>query len=272
MAIYCTRCGKQCPEGTRFCTSCGNLLTNEKTVQGGKDIPVMPATDSARNQQSNSSNKLWIVIAVLLVLIVLAVIFLVTIGVMSNREDVQWDVATTEEEEPQTEDEMSDRKKEKKESTVTEAIQTEEITTEYVEDVSEQPVDKEVQSNWVYTNARFGYSLLVPAGFSPGAEEPDNGDGAWLYNEDGACLTVSGHYNALPDTPESIVELYSDASYTYVGDNYCCVSFVDGDDIVYIARRVEPDLVYGFEIVYPREDSESYDSAIEDMLDFLLAQ
>lgn len=143
-----------------------------------------------------------------------------------------------------------------------ETLTTEMIQNNFAED--------EMQLDYIYTNSRFGYSVLIPASFSKDERDPDNGDGAWFYNKDGAKLTATGYYNVMSDTPESIVEGYPEASYTYVGNTYCCVSYINGTDIVYKAYHVDSDLIYGYEIIYPQEDKDSYDNVINDMLHYLV--
>ncbi|MGN0495411.1 MAG: zinc-ribbon domain-containing protein [Lachnospiraceae bacterium] len=137
-------------------------------------------------------------------------------------------------------------------------------------DVSEENVNNSFEADWIYTNYEFGYSLLIPASFSKSEQESGYEEGALFNNDMGACLKAVGYNNDTLDTPESIVNGYPEASYTYIGDNYCCISYVDGTDIVYKAYRIDSNLVYGFEIIYSQENKELYDNIINNMLHYLV--
>ncbi|TIU73412.1 MAG: hypothetical protein E5W03_25195, partial [Mesorhizobium sp.] len=60
---------------------------------------------------------------------------------------------------------------------------------------------------FTYVNARFGTVCTFPDQiFTERMPEPENGDGLEWHSADGASVACYGSYNALDDTPKSIVE------------------------------------------------------------------
>ena len=52
--MYCTKCGAQLPEGSRFCNQCGSVVTpvvNDQTDQNDPFAPVTPAKPEMPQQQ-----------------------------------------------------------------------------------------------------------------------------------------------------------------------------------------------------------------------------
>lgn len=60
---------------------------------------------------------------------------------------------------------------------------------------------------FTYINARFGTVCTFPDQiFTKRMPEPENGDGLEWHSADGASVACYGSYNALDDTPESLVK------------------------------------------------------------------
>ena len=60
-------------------------------------------------------------------------------------------------------------------------------------------------SNWrTYVNERFGSKIEYPANIFSPEPPPDNGDGRRFKSRDGAEFTISGGYNVIPETLQSL--------------------------------------------------------------------
>ena len=58
----------------------------------------------------------------------------------------------------------------------------------------------------VYVNARFGFLVPVPQGWT--CAEPDNGDGVWMSSPDGGLrITASGRFNDVDSRVETVDDL-----------------------------------------------------------------
>lgn len=74
--MFCTKCGKEIPDGSQFCTFCGNktftsnpVANNENTIAGNiQKTPVNQASRQHYEEKSNGSNT-----AVILAIVLVAV-------------------------------------------------------------------------------------------------------------------------------------------------------------------------------------------------------
>ncbi|MGX9144533.1 hypothetical protein [Mesorhizobium sp. 128a] len=124
---------------------------------------------------------------------------------------------------------------------------------------------------FTYINARFGTVCAVPENiFSKRMPEPDNGDGQQWLSADGASLACCGSYNALDNTPDSIVDEEKASTepgytvtYSKTGKNWVVVSGTKGDKIFY-ARSVfgKKDVIHTVRIEYPASLKAKYDPLI----------
>lgn len=103
-----------------------------------------------------------------------------------------------------------------------------------------------------YTNERFGFSIEYPD-YLEVLLDPDNGDGIKVGDKD-LRLTVSGSYNVLNETPESmeeeIVKTKSNISYKEKGKDFFVASWLEGDKVIYEYRKVGKNMIQGFILEY----------------------
>lgn len=103
-----------------------------------------------------------------------------------------------------------------------------------------------------YINERFGFSIEYPD-YLEVIVDPDNGDGIKVGDKD-LKLTVSGSYNVLSETPESmeeeIVKTKSNISYKEKGKDFFVASWLEGDKVIYEYRKVGENMIQGFILEY----------------------
>ncbi|MDP4178040.1 MAG: hypothetical protein Q8900_06825 [Bacillota bacterium] len=129
-----------------------------------------------------------------------------------------------------------------------------------------------------YRNDKFGYSIEYPSDFItkiPSKEHnyettilPDSDKGKDLITPDGSAeLIVSGDRYNMEDTAKNeykeILILHPNATYKIQEGNWYVVSWVDENNkIVYLKGIVENSLVKYFEIKYPSDKKQYYDTVI----------
>ena len=124
---------------------------------------------------------------------------------------------------------------------------------------------------FTYVNARFSTVCTFPDQiFTERMPEPENGDGLEWHSADGASVACYGSYNALDDTPKSLVENEKtnpepDEKVTYgkAGKNWAVLSGTKGDKIFY-RRSVfgKEDVVHTVFIKYPAALKAKYDPLV----------
>lgn len=113
-----------------------------------------------------------------------------------------------------------------------------------------------------YKNARYGFSIAYP-NYLVKRQEPDNGDGIILTNEDGSVrLVVSGINNVLNETPASAcndaLKNIGKVSYKAQSGNWFVLSWVEGNKIVYAKYVVGPGSINTYVFEYPASKKDSY--------------
>jgi hypothetical protein len=124
---------------------------------------------------------------------------------------------------------------------------------------------------FTYVNARFGTVCTFPDQiFSKRMPEPENGDGLEWQSADGASVACYGGYNALDDTPKSLVESEKASpepgekvTYSKTGKNWAVLSGTKGDKIFY-RRSVfgKEDVIHSVFIEYPAALKAKYDPLV----------
>lgn len=112
----------------------------------------------------------------------------------------------------------------------------------------------------VYTNARYGYSILIPAGFECIALS-ENGDGGHFANDYGVSLSTYGYNNfggeySLEGRYDTMVRDYNPEYSTILEDKSAfVVSWVSGNTEYYHMEYVGSGSVQAFDISYAAGDS-----------------
>lgn len=124
---------------------------------------------------------------------------------------------------------------------------------------------------FTYVNARFGTVCTFPDQiFTERMPEPENGDGLEWHSADGASVACYGSYNALDDTPKSLVENEKaspeqgeEVTYGKAGKNWAVLSGTKGDKIFY-RRSVfgKEDVIHSVFIEYPAALKAKYDPLV----------
>jgi len=124
---------------------------------------------------------------------------------------------------------------------------------------------------FTYVNARFSTVCTFPDQiFTERMTEPENGDGLEWRSADGASVACYGSYNALDDTPKSLVENEKSnpepgekITYSKAGKNWAVLSGTKGDKIFY-RRSVfgKEDVIHSVFIEYPAALKAKYDPLV----------
>lgn len=123
-----------------------------------------------------------------------------------------------------------------------------------------------------YTNARFGYTLMVPDGFEA-SRESENGDGLMLYNEEQDMLiTVYGGYQMGESTEElfdqACAQIPGTLGYHVSGEDWYAVSSEDEMGMVHYRKYGAWDGKYRImELVYPKANAGVCDQLTEELED-----
>lgn len=119
-----------------------------------------------------------------------------------------------------------------------------------------------------YVNARFGYSICVPAGLV-GQGESDNGDGQRFEAADGAVLLAYGSANALNETlaarRASLVERLGPASYRSAGKGWFVISGRAGATTYYARVALRGEVFSSFELTYPNAAAARWDAVAAEL-------
>ncbi len=118
-----------------------------------------------------------------------------------------------------------------------------------------------------YRNARFGFSLSVPAGFLAG-QPPANGDGLTFTQRSGpAILKAWGWNNALEESLDQSLararsECGSPIAYQGRGRNWYVLSWTDGRTISYQKTFLGPGSGASFLLTYPVARKSAFDPVV----------
>lgn len=116
-----------------------------------------------------------------------------------------------------------------------------------------------------YTNNRFGFSIEYPSNFKMG-QVPTNNDGRQF--SDGQCnITVFGSNNAMNETlndnfSEAAIDVPHSISYQVHKKNYYILSYIKGNNIVYIKTFLNHGAFTQLNITYPSSLKSKYDPIV----------
>jgi len=124
-----------------------------------------------------------------------------------------------------------------------------------------------------YTNRRFGYTVQIPANFTPG-DPPANGDGLEFSSPDrSASVSLAGEHNALNQTVDNeyaqAQQIYSQdgtlVTYKVLHGNVFTISGLSGSrqNIFYDEVFVGPRSIIRMEWHYPAAQKTNLDAAVQ---------
>lgn len=133
--------------------------------------------------------------------------------------------------------------------------------------------------NWrTYVNERFGSKIEYPANIFNPEPPPDNGDGRRFKSRDGAEFTISGGYNVIPETLQSLetslrhpdpgsADEFANVTFRLSRGNTLILSGYRGDKIYYDKFLFTNDqqTIHHFAITYPAAAERTYDPIVEHM-------
>ena len=129
--------------------------------------------------------------------------------------------------------------------------------------------DAQPSAGGVYANARFGYAVTIPAGFTWNPEAA-NGDGrTFTNNQTGMTITAWGSNNALNATPESAFEQTTaghQVAYQQVTDTEFTASWEENGTITYVREMVSAGAIRAIQFDYPSAQRNDCDRIVEQVV------
>lgn len=120
-----------------------------------------------------------------------------------------------------------------------------------------------------YSNARYGYRMQVPVSFSI-TSEADNGSGAVFKDaESGMVVTFWGGNNASGSDAQTMYDQLAaghEVAYGCVEEDFCVVSYMDGDTVVYTKQFVGSRSYCGVSFEYGQAHKAECDALLEQMI------
>ena len=122
----------------------------------------------------------------------------------------------------------------------------------------------------VYTNPRFGFSILYPTFLSP-EPEPENGDGRVFSNDNGEQICVFAQQNIMNYSIEELQQMCEnsiDGTITYSAqkDNWFVLSGINSEDnIYYIKTILSNDIEYSVSLTYPQDKKQLYNEIVNEV-------
>lgn len=118
-----------------------------------------------------------------------------------------------------------------------------------------------------YYNTRFKFSIDYPD-FLIMQQAPANNDGRIFKSADNlSSLTAYGGYNVLNDTAESLynyrISNVENVTYTYLGEDFCVVSWTEGDYINYYYSTINDGVVSTFILNYHKSKADMFNDIVQ---------
>lgn len=253
--MFCQKCGQQVPDGSTFCTHCGASLAggpaptptgNATSGPAGNAAPgsaptagpgltqQMPPVAPAPQKPKSRAPIIVTLACAAVALIGCGTVFALTVFNGSNDSGTQISVIDTG---SSDEKDSSAKKSEKTKSKDEESSDDEAVPEDESEYYGSGDSDDYLTDVHTYTNDRYPYSMSIPTRFEQ-TVVPTNSCGAtWEDPETGFLIRLSAYYNA---NDETATEMLNDKDtsgktdlYTASDDNWCVVSWREGDTIIY---------------------------------------
>ena len=125
-----------------------------------------------------------------------------------------------------------------------------------------------------YSNARYGFSLRIPADvFEPGATRNSEAGGLWVSRDGQARMVAAAQTNETKETVPSyrkflMEQTYAEAAFDYapVRDTWFVLSGTTKDGQLFYERvsfACEGRYIYGWQLMYPPAEKQRYDRIVE---------
>lgn len=253
--MYCLKCGHELEDGARFCTECGaqqDVLSTEKTRQ-----------QSSAPRRPSAVQVVAVVAAAFVIMAVGAFAFMRLSSTLPlQSQPTQSQVAA---------------------GAGTTGSATGSGSTSGSGDPAQKPISDQgdalaatqgdvtvASGELTYANDRYGYKVVLPAGYELVAAS-DNGDGATFRDSStGVEVRVWGVANALGETLDSVLDSYTsahDVAYKATGSNWVVASWVEGGNEYYAKQYVGDDNINGIQFSYPQSSSDAGSAVIEAYID-----
>ena len=245
--MFCQKCGQQVPDGSTFCTHCGaSLAGGSAPTPAGAASTSAPTTGPGLTQSmppvapapQKPKSKAPIIVAVACAAVVLlggGTVFALTVLNGSKSSDTQISVIDT----GSSDDKNSSAKKKSDKSKSEESSSSDDEAVPEDESAYYGSGDSDdyLTDVHTYTNDRYPYSMSIPTRFEQ-TVVPTNSCGAtWEDPETGFLIRLSAYYNANDETASEMLNDKDTSGktdlYTASDDNWCVVSWREGDTIIY---------------------------------------
>lgn len=277
--MFCQKCGQQVPDGSTFCTHCGaSLAGGPAPTPAGAASTSAPTAGSGLTQSIPSvapapqkpKSKAPIVIAVACAAVVLlggGTVFALTMLNGSKSSGTQISVIDTgsSDEKDSSAKKKSDKSKSKESSSSDDEAVPEDESAYYGSGDS----DDYLTDVHTYTNDMHPYSMSIPNRFEM-EDTPSGSSTRYEDPETGFVIGLSGYVNIDDETAhEMFIEKDTSGKtdlYTAEGDNWCVISWREGDTIIYQKTIVTDSTVATVSLEYSAADRDMGSKIIDTLL------
>lgn len=240
--MFCQKCGQQVPDGSTFCTHCGTSLVGGfvPTPAGAGSSPAPGLTQSmppVAPAPQKPKSKAPIIIAVACAAVVLiggGTVFALTVLNGSKNSGTQISVIDTgsSDEKDSSAKKKSDKSKSKESSSSDDEAVPEDESAYYGSGDS----DDYLTDVHTYTNDMHPYSMSIPNRFEM-VDTPSGSGTRYEDPETGFVINLFGFVNINDETVSEVLGQQSTSGktdlYTATDDNWCVISWREGDTIIY---------------------------------------
>lgn len=240
--MFCQKCGQQVPDGSTFCTHCGASLVGGSvpTPAGAGSSPAPGLTQSmppVAPAPQKPKSKAPIIIAVACAAVVLiggGTVFALTVLNGSKNSGTQISVIDTgsSDEKDSSAKKKSDKSKSKESSSSDDEAVPEDESAYYGSGDS----DDYLTDVHTYTNDMHPYSMSIPNRFEM-VDTPSGSGTRYEDPETGFVINLFGFVNINDETVSEVLGQQSTSGktdlYTATDDNWCVISWREGDTIIY---------------------------------------
>lgn len=240
--MFCQKCGQQVPDGSTFCTHCGASLVGGSvptpTGAGPSSAPgltqSMPPVAPAPQKSKSKAPVIIAVACAAVVLIGGGTVFALTVLNGSKNSGTQISVIDTgsSDEKDSSAKKKSDKSKSKESSSSDDEAVPEDESAYYGSGDS----DDYLTDVHTYTNDMHPYSMSIPNRFEM-VDTPSGSGTRYEDPETGFVINLFGFVNINDETVSEVLGQQSTSGktdlYTATDDNWCVISWREGDTIIY---------------------------------------
>ena len=240
--MFCRKCGQQVPDGSTFCTHCGASLAGGSvptpTGAGPSSAPgltqSMPPVAPAPQKSKSKAPVIIAVACAAVVLIGGGTVFALMVLNGSKNSGTQISVIDTgsSDEKDSSAKKKSDKSKDKESSSSDDEAVPEDESAYYGSGDS----DDYLTDVHTYTNDMHPYSMSIPNRFEM-EDTPSGSSTRYEDPETGFVINLFGFVNINDETVSEVLGQQSTSGktdlYTATDDNWCVISWREGDTIIY---------------------------------------